>query len=862
MSGKRLQLKRGTTAQTSTFTGLNGEVTVDTTKKTLVVHDGSTIGGTVLAKDSALNSHTARTDNPHAVTKAQVGLANVDNTSDANKPVSTAQQTALNLKANLASPVFTGNVTGLGVATGTSFNSITGLSSVVGTTSGTAAVGTSTTVARADHIHPIQTTITGNSSTTTALQTARTLTIGSTGKTFDGTANVSWSVTEIGAQPVDADLTAISALAGTSGLLKKTAADTWTLDTSAYVTSSGVTSVTGTAPIVSSGGNTPAISINAATTSAAGSMSATDKTKLDGIATNANNYVKPVNEPISYITGLQTELDSKATTTALNTEKGRIDAILSASTASTDTFAEIVTLINSVDTTNDTTFAGYVSINDTRSTTIETNVTNLTNNKVDKISIQALHATDTLRVSGKTVSLYKGDGTFETIDTQDTVYVHPTSGAVAGTYSKVTVNVNGHITAGSIPTMEDIPDATFKRSVRCATTANLAATYLNNVLTMSAVGISVIDGITIALNDRVLIKDQTTTSQNGIYKVTTLGTASVATVLTRTTDADTASKIASALVAIDSGTAFGGKLFDNDFMTTDTLGTTAMQWAFNLDSGHLSSTTPLVAGTAAIGTGTAVARADHVHPVQTTITGNAGTATTLQTARTINGVSFNGSANIVVADNTKLPLSGGTLTGLLGIAVTGAQSANMSISADTNWWKYLRLKTTGEVIKWDIATKEDDLAGALQFRAGGASTTASLSTSGVFTASSFVGSLSGNASTATALQTSRNIGGVAFNGTSDITLPGVNATGNQATTGNADTATKLATINTTFSGEYPAAFDVNGLIYSHQGITYSGTTNTLKLANVAVTESVKLGSTQQASIQYNSTDNSIDFIIN
>jgi hypothetical protein len=40
-----------------------------------------------------------------------VGLGNVDNTSDANKPVSTAQQTALDLKANLASPTFTGTVT-------------------------------------------------------------------------------------------------------------------------------------------------------------------------------------------------------------------------------------------------------------------------------------------------------------------------------------------------------------------------------------------------------------------------------------------------------------------------------------------------------------------------------------------------------------------------------------------------------------------------------------------------------------------------------------------------------------------------------------------------------------------------------
>ena len=47
-----------------------------------------------------LGAHKASTTNPHGVTKAQVGLGNVDNTSDANKPVSTATQTALNLKAN------------------------------------------------------------------------------------------------------------------------------------------------------------------------------------------------------------------------------------------------------------------------------------------------------------------------------------------------------------------------------------------------------------------------------------------------------------------------------------------------------------------------------------------------------------------------------------------------------------------------------------------------------------------------------------------------------------------------------------------------------------------------------------------
>jgi hypothetical protein len=47
---------------------------------------------------TALNSHTGNTANPHAVTKAQVGLGSVDNTADSAKPVSTAQATALGLK--------------------------------------------------------------------------------------------------------------------------------------------------------------------------------------------------------------------------------------------------------------------------------------------------------------------------------------------------------------------------------------------------------------------------------------------------------------------------------------------------------------------------------------------------------------------------------------------------------------------------------------------------------------------------------------------------------------------------------------------------------------------------------------------
>lgn len=71
--------------------------------------------------------------------------------------------------------------------------------SAVPKANGTAAVGSSSKVAREDHVHPLQTSVSGNAGTATKWQTARTLTIGNTGKSVDGSANVSWSLTEIGA---------------------------------------------------------------------------------------------------------------------------------------------------------------------------------------------------------------------------------------------------------------------------------------------------------------------------------------------------------------------------------------------------------------------------------------------------------------------------------------------------------------------------------------------------------------------------------------------------------------------------------------------------------------------------------------
>ena len=75
-----------------------------------------------------------------------------------------------------------------------------------------------------------------------------------------------------------------------------------------------VIDVTGTSPVVSSGGRTPAISINAASTSTAGSMSAADKTKLDGIATSATNYSHPTGDGNLHIPANSTTNSGKVLT--------------------------------------------------------------------------------------------------------------------------------------------------------------------------------------------------------------------------------------------------------------------------------------------------------------------------------------------------------------------------------------------------------------------------------------------------------------------------------------------------------------------------------------------------------------------
>ena len=131
-----------------------------------------------------------------------------------------------------------------------------------------------------------------------------------------------------------------------------------------------------------------------------------------------------------------------------------------------------------------------------------------------------------------------------------------------------------------------------KASVKVATTANLAATYNNGngTLTASSNGAIAVDGVTLSANDRVLVKDQSTQTQNGFYKVTATGSGGAAFVLTRTPDADAASELTGgAFTFVEEGTANADNGYVLTTNGTPTLGTTNITFEQFSGAGQISA---------------------------------------------------------------------------------------------------------------------------------------------------------------------------------------------------------------------------------------------------------------------------------
>lgn len=127
--------------------------------------------------------------------------------------------------------------------------------------------------------------------------------------------------------------------------------------------------------------------------------------------------------------------------------------------------------------------------------------------------------------------------------------------------------------------LREVPGVnTIKNACRLCTAAALPAyTRVGNVITANAVGALTVDGVATALGDRILLKDGAAGADNGLYRVTTLGTGAVAFVLTRTTDADDSSKVSSGMTTyIEEGTANADALFAISTDNPITLNTTAI----------------------------------------------------------------------------------------------------------------------------------------------------------------------------------------------------------------------------------------------------------------------------------------------
>ena len=214
-----------------------------------------------------------------------------------------------------------------------------------------------------------------------------------------------------------------------------------------------------------------------------------------------------------------------------------------------------------------------------------------------------------------------------------------------------------------------------------------------------------------------------------------------------------------------------------------------------------------------------------------------GTTVNINTTGIITAASFGGSGisltgivtSIVAGDN--ITISGST--GRITINSSGGDAAgaggtwsNYDSNAGVTTTKKVKIQNNLEVT--GVTTSTGGFVGNLTGNASGSS-----------------GSCTGNSATATALQTARDIGGVSFDGTGSINLPGVNQSGNQDTSGNAATATILET-----------ARDIGGVSFNGSasinlpGVNQAGNQNTSGTAaglsgtpDIAITNLTGVGAT-------------------
>ena len=259
-------------------------------------------------------------------------------------------------------------------------------------------------------------------------------------------------------------------------------------------------------------------------------------------------------------------------------------------------------------------------------------------------------------------------------------YTHPSYTSKNSGLYKVTVDSTGHVSATSAVTKSDITAlgipgsdtnttySVFKGATSSAsggsglvpaptsgqqgsflradgTWANPANTTYS-IGTASRAGLTKLYASTGSATDGTMTQNAITTALNG--KASSSHTHNYA---GSSSAGGAANSVKSSLIVkLNGGTTEGTNMFTFNGGTAKTINVTpsAIGAAASSHGTHVtySTTAPKANGTASAGTAASVSRSDHVHPLQTSVSGNAGTATKLATARSINDISFDGTKSI------------------------------------------------------------------------------------------------------------------------------------------------------------------------------------------------------------------------
>lgn len=563
---------------------------------------------------------------------------------------------------------------------------------------GTAAVGGSSKVAREDHVHPLQTTVSGNAGSADKLTTARTITIGNKSNTFDGTANITYTLSEIGAAATShthnyaGSSSAGGAANSVANNLKIQLNGGSTEGTNLFTyNGSGAKSINITPSSIGAAGTSHGTHVSYSTTTpkvagtgAVGSESSVAR----------GDHVHPAQTSVTGNAGTATTLQ-----TARNIQIGNKTNSFNGSANITYSLTDIGAL-----PTAGGTMTGNITFSDVTSTTYPAKSSMLRWNG----------GTDGADIYYQVDASDKGRLVLNTRDDSDCIIMFANNGT-----SKSTIDNSGNF-SGKAATAGTADKATVLSTARTLTVGNTGKTFngSDNVSwTLAEIGAAASGHTHNQINSRSHVTCESgvtarpavvglsmSEAYNNGYptpygNVINLRGQGDGQLLIGWSGTDGAHAPVYVRSKRDNTLTANWSEWAQIYTTANKPTCSDVGAAAASHGTHVtySTSTPLVAGTGTVGTASNVARGDHVHPAQTSVTGNAGTATKLATARTLTigntGKTFDGSENQSwsLAEIGALPTAGGTLSG----NVTISTDSKLEWNRNTDYAR-ISFKNTGD----------------------------------------------------------------------------------------------------------------------------------------------------------------------